>query len=88
MQRYEVISTLNVNTGEVGLDPSQAQRRRGKLKKLKKSGVYEVIKPTQFKRGEVISLAAASKSQLSAGVLRRLDDNADELAELTGKGRK
>jgi len=60
MLKYKVLENVVYTTGVIGLDDEQARRRKRKLKK-KASGVFEILAPTTFKKGEVVRLAKVSK---------------------------
>lgn len=60
MKKYKVLETLNVNCGQAELDDKQAARRKRVLRLVKK-GLYEILAPTQFKKGEVLGLKDLSK---------------------------
>lgn len=55
MKRYRVKEIYNMVSGMVGLDDHQALLRVQSLKKVH-DGVYDILKPICFKRGEVIKL--------------------------------
>lgn len=52
MERYLTTDKVDLLSGVLDLTEDQARRRKGWLKKLE-SGSYEIIKPVQFKAGEV-----------------------------------
>lgn len=65
MLEYQTTGIINVNGGYIGLDEKQAGARRGRVKPTKDAGVYEVVRPVQFKAGEKIRLANPDKTTLS-----------------------
>lgn len=52
MERYLTTDKVDLLSGVLDLTEDQARRRKGWLKKLD-SGLFEIIKPVQFKAGEV-----------------------------------
>ncbi len=52
MERYLTTDKVDLLSGVLDLSEDQARRRKGWLKKLE-SGLFEIIKPVQFKAGEV-----------------------------------
>lgn len=52
MERYLTTDKVDLLSGVLDLNEDQARRRKGWLKKLE-SGLFEIIKPVQFKAGEV-----------------------------------
>lgn len=63
MKDYEVIQTLSLATGFVGLTTQQAGPRIHNLKATKTSGIYQILAPIQFKIGEVIRLEPKEKDR-------------------------
>ena len=61
MKRYRTKKTLRIYGGRVGLSEDQAHRRRMSIKPIGRD-VYEVMRPVEFKAGEIIGLDAVSKS--------------------------
>ena len=57
---YITTNTVELFTGEIGLSEKQAAVRTDKLKRVRK-GLYEIIKPVQFKAGEKIKLSKLPK---------------------------
>ena len=63
MKKIEVTgSPLNVNGGKVKLSKEQASDRKSCLK-LVKGGVYEVVKPIQFKIGEKFQMEVSESDE-------------------------
>lgn len=52
MERYLTTDKVDLLSGVLDLTEDQARRRKGWLKKID-SGLFEIIKPVQFKSGEV-----------------------------------
>lgn len=52
MERYLTTDKVDLLSGVLDLTDDQARRRKGWLKKLE-SGLFQIIKPVQFKAGEV-----------------------------------
>lgn len=53
MQRYKVLDTISLHTGILDLTEAQATPRKDALISLGE-GLYEIIKPVEFKAGEII----------------------------------
>lgn len=68
MKRYKTIDTVQLFSGLIGLDARQAKPRLqvGQITPAGQ-GVYEIMKPVQFKAGEVVLLEAPK------GVMRSLE---------------
>jgi hypothetical protein len=64
VREYKTTSTVEIFSGLIGLSNVQADKRIKKLKK-KKTGVYEILLPVQFKAGERIKLDKPEKVLLS-----------------------
>lgn len=60
---------FRVNSGEIRLNKKQALPRMHNLRALRQPGMYEVVKPVEFKSGEVIGLPADSLSKASRASL-------------------
>lgn len=79
MQKYTVLAVLTIQAGAtLGLTKAQASDRRHAVKALqvdKKTGdgIYQVLEPVQFKRGEVILTDALLNKQL-ATVLEPIEE--------------
>ena len=57
------------------LNEALAAPRMHNLRMLDKTrGNYEVVRPIEFKRGEVIGIETVSKAELSLGTLKSLED--------------
>lgn len=64
MQKYKVIAALSIGAGVVALTEKQAHTRRNSIKPLGE-GLFEVIKPTQFKIGEELGIEGPVPKQLA-----------------------
>lgn len=61
MREYQTTGVIRINSGYIGLDKRQAGARRSRVKPTKDDGVYEVLKPIEFKAGEKIRMDAPDK---------------------------
>mgnify|MGYP001487079405 CR=1 FL=1 len=66
MRTVRVDKPLNVNSGLIGLYEKQAKSRRQNIKVDEKNGIYEILRPLQFKAGEQIGLENISKVDLQS----------------------
>jgi predicted DNA-binding antitoxin AbrB/MazE fold protein len=64
MLEYRTTNIIDIYCGRIGLEDKQAECRCNSLKKIS-NGVYEVLKPVQFKAGEKILLDKPDKITLS-----------------------
>lgn len=60
MQTYQALKIITLHSGQVELTADQARRRIACLegKNHQKSGVFSVVKPVQFKAGEIFGYDA------------------------------
>lgn len=65
MKKYRTTEVVGIASGVIELNGRQAVRRPGKLKPMKKKGLYEILAPIEFKQGEVIGLENPDKVLLS-----------------------
>jgi hypothetical protein len=65
MREYQTTGIIRVNSGYIGLDKRQADARRSRVKPTKQNGVYEVLKPIEFKAGEKIRMDQPDKVNLA-----------------------
>lgn len=65
MKDYRVEKIVKITSGRIRLDDDQARRRPAMIKEARPKGTYEILKPVQFKVGEVIGLPKIDKSLLS-----------------------
>lgn len=57
MQKYRVVGkTLRLTAGRVGLTSEQAARRKSMVRETGEAGVYDLMRPVEFKVGEVVLL--------------------------------
>ena len=65
MREYQATGTVRVNCGYIGLDRRQADARAGSITPVPgKKGLYEVVRPIEFKAGEKIRLEKPDKASL------------------------
>ena len=57
MKQYQTLEIIRLSGGTIGLTDEQAARRPRALRQVRK-GLYEIIGPVEFKRGEEIGLVA------------------------------
>jgi hypothetical protein len=60
MREYRTLDVVSLYCGRVGLSNPQAASRVRDLRPVA-DGIYEIVSPVQFKRGEVIRLDAPEK---------------------------
>ena len=66
MREYQTTGTVRVNSGYIGLDKRQADARAGNINSVSgKKGLYEVVRPIEFKAGEKIRLEKPDKATLA-----------------------
>ena len=94
MLEYRTTNIVDIYCGCVGLADKQAECRCNSLKKIS-NGVYEILKPIQFKAGEKIMLdkpdkIILSKLELTHKGKESIIKKEDEVLEPKGKviGRK
>ena len=65
--KYRALETISLFSGKISLSEKQASIRSTVLKPVKnKKGLYEIIGPVQFKRGETIDLIDPEKPILKS----------------------
>lgn len=80
MQIYKVTHTVILDIGTiVKLSENQLRARTPSLKK-KRGGVYEVIEPVQFKKGEEVTIVSGN---VSKAVLKNLREKSAKSKEIT-----
>lgn len=82
MLEYETTGIISVNSGYVGLDKKQAASRKPFVRPVS-DGVYEVLRPLMFKRGEKILLADPDK--YARDRLALTDNGRAEMARLAAE---
>lgn len=82
MKKYKAISPLKVTSGLVELSEKQAKRRARLIMPGNREGVYEIVKPVQFKAGEVFGLADVSKVHLAKLVHLPTEEEKQEAAKV------
>jgi len=66
MREYRTTGTVRVNCGYIGLDRNQADARAGSINSVPgKKGLYEVVRPIEFKAGEKVRLEKPDKAILA-----------------------
>lgn len=74
MKSFRVIALVQFATGVIGLTPEQAKPRMHLLKPVEgKKDVYEILKPVQFKVGEIINLDGQPDKHMSRLLERTMD---------------
>lgn len=84
MKRFEALKAVTIKEGLVELDKKQARRRRHLINpvgELKEEGVFEVLKPFQFKAGETFGYEGNELSPAVATLLNPELDEVDDLPE-------
>ena len=72
MKTYRVTARcFRLSTGEIGLSAEQAEARSYGLKKT--GTIYQVVKPIEFKRGEVIRIKDTSLPKVALSQLEPYD---------------
>ena len=64
---------MTVGAGLIGLDKDQHKTRSHNLKNSDKAGVYEIVKPIQFKVGELVELDTSKLSKTELKFLEVLE---------------
>lgn len=54
MNEYNVLATVRIGDGRLMLSDRQAETRTHRLKATAEENVYEIVKPVEFKAGEII----------------------------------
>jgi hypothetical protein len=78
MKMYTVSAITSLHEGRVVLDAKQARRRRHNIK-LIEGDLYEIIKPVQFKIGEMIGLDEATLKKVHLVNLAPVGDSTTAL---------
>lgn len=78
MKLYSVDKVITLQAGVITLTDAQAAARQHCLKRLMGKGRYEIQKPVQFKRGEVIGLEGISIKQYDGWLIPIKPDKADK----------
>ena len=74
IEQYTVTGRVfTVSCGVLKLTTRQAATRMHLLKPLKERGMYEVVKPVEFKRGEVIGVPESSISKAAKTALTSVE---------------
>lgn len=56
MKRYKTISAIELKSGLIVLNQEQAGKRQRSLVATETDGVYQIVSPVQFAKGEEIGL--------------------------------
>ena len=73
MKHYTVVKAITLQAGVIALSEAQAKDRLHNLKRLMGKGRYEIVKPVEFKIGEVLGLEGGRMKQY-AGWLEAVEE--------------